>query len=206
MQRTHADVIYGVQRVRKGNLVRRLGGAFFWFFFNLISEVPVSPNVITSRLMTRRYVDALLGFHERELFLAGIFSLAGFVQIPMIVEKEARTNSSYTILKRLSLLVNAITSFSSKPLIFVFYIGVAICLCSGTAAIVLVTKALLLGNYVLGYPTIVVSIWLLGGIIILCLGILGIYQAKIFQEVKDRPLSIVRELYERSANDSHTSS
>jgi putative glycosyltransferase len=205
MKLKQADVVYGVQKVRKGGFVKSRGGAWFWSIFNHISEVSVTPNVITSRLMTRRYIDALLGFRERELFLGGIFALAGFKQIAIIVNKGSRPDTSYTIRKRVALLVNAITSFSSRPLILVFYLGVVISFISGSAAILLLLRKIFFDDYMLGWPSVVVSIWLIGGVTIFCLGIIGIYLSKIFQEVKDRPLSIVRELYERSDDDSKSS-
>ena len=197
MKRTQADVVYGVQNTRNGNFVRRAGGALFWKFFNFISDVDVNPKVITSRLMTRRYVDALLGFREQELFLGGIFALTGFDQTPLTVKKEARSDTSYTIRKRFALLVNAITSFSSRPLILVFYIGLIISIASGTAAAVLFARKLFFSDYQIGWSSLIVSIWLIGGITIFCIGLIGIYLAKVFQEVKARPLSIVRALYER---------
>jgi putative glycosyltransferase len=202
IERTQADVVYGVQASRRGGMIRRVGGAIFWRLFNAISEVHVTPNVLTSRLMTRRYIDALLGFRERELFLAGIFGLAGFLQVPLTVDKEARADSSYTVRKRFSLFVNAITSFSNKPLIYVFYLGMAISLVGCIAAATLVYRVIFDGGFLTGWASLIVSIWLLGGAIVFCLGLVGIYLAKIFQEVKDRPLSIVRATYEQTADGS----
>lgn len=197
MHKTGADVVYGVQPERKGKFVRRVGGAWFWYLFNLISEVPVMPNVLTSRLMTRRYVDALMQFRERELFLAGVFGLAGFVQLPLTVSKSAREDSSYTLRKRFYLLVNAITSFSSRPLVYVFYLGLMISLVGCAGAVVLIIRKLFFEGYLVGWASLIVSIWLLGGITIFCLGLIGIYLSKVFQEVKDRPLSVIRTIYER---------
>lgn len=201
MNKTGADVVYGVENNRKGGIVRRLGGASFWYFFNLVSEVHVTPNIITSRIMTRRYVDALLGFRDRELFIDGVFCLAGFTQVPITVEKKCRSDSSYTFRKRLSLLVNAVTSFSSKPLVFVFYIGLAISLIAGIEATILIIKRLLSDEYLLGWSSVIVSIWLVGGIVIFCLGLIGIYLSKVFLEVKNRPLAVIRNIYERSDNE-----
>ncbi|MGB4856800.1 MAG: glycosyltransferase family 2 protein [Candidatus Dechloromonas phosphoritropha] len=198
MKQTKADVVYGVQTIRKGGIVRKIGGVWFWSLFNLISEVKVTPNVITSRLMTRRYVNALLGFRERELFLSGIFALTGFKQVPMVVKKVARSGTSYTIRKRFALLVNAITSFSSRPLLLVFYLGLAISLVSGISAAGLLVTKLMSNDFAAGWPSLIVSIWLIGGITIFCLGLIGIYIAKVFQEVKDRPLSIIRDIYENT--------
>lgn len=197
MERTKADVVYGVQHVRKGGIVRGIAGGWFWNFFNFISDLNIDPKVITSRLMTRRYVDALSGFRERELFLAGIFALAGFEQVPLMVNKDVREGTTYTFRKRLALLVNAVTSFSSRPLIFVFYIGLVISMTSGVVAAVLLVRRILSSDYQLGWPSIMVSMWLICGITIFCIGLIGIYLAKVFQEVKDRPLSIVRDVHER---------
>lgn len=201
MKKTQADVVYGVENDRKGGVIRRLGGASFWYLFNRLSEVPVTPNIITSRLMTRRYVDALLRFRDRELFIDGVFCLAGFTQVPMTVEKKGRSDSSYTFRKRVSLLVNAVTSFSSKPLVFVFYIGLAISLIAGIEAMILIIKRLFWDEYLLGWSSVIVSIWLMGGIGIFCLGLIGIYLAKVFQEVKNRPLSVIRDIYERDIDE-----
>ena len=202
IERTQADVVYGVQTSRRGGMIRRVGGALFWRLFNAISEVHVTPNVLTSRLMTRRYIDALLGFRERELFLAGIFGLAGFLQVPLSVDKGARADSSYTVRKRFSLFVNAITSFSSTPLIYVFYLGMGISLVGCIAAVALVYRVIFYGGFLTGWASLIVSIWLLCGAIVFCLGLIGIYLAKIFQEVKDRPLSIVRATYEQTSDGS----
>lgn len=205
IKRTQAEVVYGVQSDRKGNLIRNLGGAWFWSFFNMISEVKVTPNMITSRLMSRKYIDALLRFRERDLFLAGVFALVGFKQIPMAVKKGVRSGTTYTLRKRFALLVNATTSFSNRPLVLVFYFGLSISVASGIAALILIGRTIFFGDFLMGWPSVIVSIWLLAGITIFCIGLIGIYLAKVFQEVKDRPLSIVRNLYEHPVNEVHSS-
>lgn len=199
LEKTNSDVVFGVQNNRKGSFVKKLGGAFFWKFFNFVSDTNVDPRVITSRLMTRRYVDALLKFKEKKIFLAGIFALTGFIQVPLLVEKSTRKETTYTIKKRMALLVNAVTSFSSRPLVFVFYVGLIISIISGLIAVLLIIKKLFIVEYQLGWPSIVVSIWLIGGITIFCIGLIGIYLAKVFQEVKDRPLSIVKNIYQKKS-------
>ncbi len=196
MDRTQADVVYGVQNVRKGSGLQNFGGALFWKIFNLISEVKITPNIITSRIMNRRYIDALLNFREKELFIDGIFVLAGFLQIPIIVKKESRNDSSYTFNKRFALLINAITSFSNRPLILVFYFGLIISLVSGSVAASLFVGKLLYIDFMIGWASVVVSIWFIGGISIFCIGLVGMYISKIFIEVKERPLFIVRNVFE----------
>jgi putative glycosyltransferase len=191
-----ADVVYGVQDTRKGGLFERLSGRLFYAVFNWLSETRIPENLTTARLMTRRYVDALLQFGERELVISGLWVLAGFKQVPQVVTKHAKRKSSYTLGRKLDLLVNAVTSFSSRPLILVFYLGWLIMSLSGLGALALIVRVLFFGDFLAGWPSLIVSIWLMGGMIIFCLGILGIYLARVFSESKQRPRVIVRALYD----------
>ena len=103
--RTRADVVFGVSAVRRGTAFRRQAGTWFWKLFNLLSDVKVPANPCTVRLMSRRYVDALLTMPEKNLFLAGSYAWLGFEQVPLVVQKLVRpTRSSYTI-RRLRLAV-----------------------------------------------------------------------------------------------------
>lgn len=197
MASTRADVVYGVQGVRKGGLLERVSGSVFYRLFNALSDYPVPANLVTVRLMTRRYVEALLRHDERELFLGGIWSITGFEQHPVAVRKGSRAGTSYTLRRRVALFVNAITSFSSKPLVLVFWLGTFISMGAMAATVVLIVRKVFFGKLLVGWPSLMVSIWLLGGLTIFCLGIIGIYLAKIFVEVKRRPYSIVRQVYER---------
>jgi putative glycosyltransferase len=191
-----ADVVYGVQDARKGGIFERLSGKFFYTVFHLLSDTRVPENMCTARLMTRRYVDGLLLYGERELLIAGLWVLTGFEQIPCMVTKHAKGRSAYTLRRKLDVLVNAITSFSSRPLILVFYLGWIIMSLSGIAALTLIVRRLFFGEFLAGWPSLIVSIWLMGGMIIFCLGIIGMYLAKTFTESKQRPRAIVRAVYD----------
>jgi putative glycosyltransferase len=140
MTRTGADVVYGVQARRKGSWFERTTGAVFFKLFNLLSPVPMPPNLCTVRLMTRRYVDALVAHRERQLVIGGLWAITGFDQVPMSVEKGSREGSSYGLAKRISVLVNAVTSFSDRPLIAVFHLGVLIVLLASAAAAFLIAQ------------------------------------------------------------------
>jgi putative glycosyltransferase len=94
--------------------------------------------------------------------------------------------------------VNAITSFSNKPLVYIFYLGCTISILSGTAALYLIIRRLFFSELLAGWPSLIVSLWLLGGLTLFCLGIIGIYLSKIFIETKQRPYTIIEEIYERS--------
>jgi putative glycosyltransferase len=195
LRTTAADVVYGVQSERKGDWFERLSGDVFFKVFNRMLEHQIPANVVTARLMTARYVSALLEHHERELFLAGLMLVTGFDQRALPVKKGSRPGSSYTLRKRISLFVNAVTSFSNRPLVYIFQIGIGVMLLSIVAGVVLVYKHLTAGIDVPGWASIMVSIWFLGGLTIFCVGVIGVYLAKIFIEIKRRPYTIVRAEY-----------
>ena len=195
MNRTGADVVFGVQEQRKGKLFERVTGSIFFKLFNFLSTYPIPANLITARLMTREYVTALTGHQEREFLIAGLWALTGFQQLPVKVTKHYKKSSSYGLGRKISHLVNAITSFSNKPLVLIFYLGCLIVLVSSIAAIDLIVRKLFFGTLAEGWSSLIVSIWLLGGLTIFCLGVIGIYLSKIFIEVKQRPYTIVKQTY-----------
>jgi putative glycosyltransferase len=192
-----ADVVFGVQERRKGAWVERTAGQIFFSVFNRMLSHPIPVNVVTARLMTSRYVKALVSHQERELCLAGLWVITGFEQRPISIRKGDRGESTYTVRKRVSALANAITSFSNRPLVYIFQIGVAVMGLSVAAGGVLLYKSLSGEIGVPGWASIMVSIWFLGGLIIFCVGVIGMYLAKIFTEIKQRPYTIVRAEYDR---------
>lgn len=194
-QTSDIDVVYGVQKIRKGNVIEKITGELFYRLFNLISTYPVPANLITARLMSQSYVKALVEHKDKEIFLAGLWAITGFRQVPLFVKKNYKGKSSYDLFRKLSIVVDSITSFSYKPLIFVFYLGSIISVFSFAAAIVLVVRKIFF-NTLVGWSSLIVSIWLLGGLTIFCLGIIGIYLAKVFSETKQRPYTIIRKIYE----------
>lgn len=193
-----ADTVYGVQHLRKGNFFERATGSLFYKLFNLLSNYPVPHSLITARLMSRRYVSALVEHRDREIFLAGLWAITGFKQVPLVVKKHSKGTSTYTLRRRVSIFVNSITSFSNKPLVFIFYLGTSILLLSSVAAADLILRRLFWGALLEGWASLIVSIWLIGGITIFCLGIIGIYLSKVFTETKQRPYTVIREIYEHS--------
>jgi putative glycosyltransferase len=201
MTRTGADVVYGRQAARKGNVIERASGAIFFGLINRMLSTPIPANVVTARLMTRRYVQALVRHRDQEIFLAGLWVITGFDQQAVEVVKGSRGDSSYTIRRRVSVLVSAVTSFSNRPLIYIFYLGTAVMLLSLAAAGVLTVRALNDGIGVPGYASLMVSVWFLGGLTIFCVGIIGVYLAKVFTEAKDRPYTVVRAEYGAGAAD-----
>jgi len=193
--RTGADVVYGVQRRRKGSLFERVTG---WLFYDVCAKplgVPIPRNAVTARLMTRRYVDAVLQYEERESSILALCTAAGFDQRAVPVTKGSRGASTYSVRRRISTLVNAVTSFSNRPLVLIFYLGSIIMLASLGAAGLLIWERLMGRVGVPGYASLLVSVWFLGGLAIFCVGVVGIYVSRVFIEVKRRPLAIVRAEY-----------
>lgn len=195
LESSACDVVYGVQERRKGNWFERWSGRWFYSLFEALTGLALPENIVTARLMTRRYVDALLSHREREVFMAGLWHITGFDQRPHTVAKHNTSETTYTFRRKMSLLVNSVTSFSNAPLVGIFYIGVAISACAGAYALYLVLHWLFLTKPLSGWTSVMASIWLLGGMIISFIGVVGIYLSKIFSETKQRPYTIVRHVY-----------
>lgn len=190
------DVAFGVQARRKGGPFERLSGWIFWRLFNALSGLELVPNLLTVRLMSRRYVEALTSYPETELFLAGLAHLAGFRQRPVVVDKSSRGTSSYTLRKRLQLLLVGVTSFSSAPLVLMFYAGTWMAGLSVVMTVLLVLRKAMYGDVTLmGWTSVMVSIWFLAGVLLMALGVLGLYVSQVFLEVKRRPRVIVRAVH-----------
>lgn len=193
------DVIYGIQSFRKGGWLERSSGWLFYRMFNALSRVKLPTNVIVARLMTARYVQALITHKDQEMYLFGLLILTGFRQEAVNVDKHDKGSSTYTLRLRFSLFLNAITSFSNYPLYIIFYVGLGISVSSFLFILFLVIKWFHYpGQGVVGWTSLVVSIWTVGGFILTALGVIGIYLAKIYAETKPWPNIIVRQVYGRT--------
>ncbi len=195
MAQERCDVVYGVQARRKGRPFERLTGGLFYKAFRLLSGINVPDNLTTARLMTRRYVNALLRHGEREVVIAGLWQLTGFEQRPFTVHKHSHSETTYTFSKKMAAFVNSVTSFSSAPLVMIFYIGLGILAFAGTYSAYLVVNWLFFAKPPGGWTSVMASIWLLGGLMVSFIGVIGIYLAKVFAESKHRPYTIVRAVH-----------
>lgn len=193
-----SDVVYGVQEQRKGRWFERWSGQWFYRIFTALTGQALPENIVTARLMSRRYVDALLRHEEREVFMAGLWHITGFIQCPQTVRKHSSSETTYTFRHKMSLLVNSVTSFSNAPLISIFYIGISISLLAISYIGYLGIHWISLAKPLSGWTSVMASIWLLGGMIISFIGVVGIYLSKIFSETKRRPYTIVRQIYAKN--------
>jgi putative glycosyltransferase len=189
------DVVYGQLARRKGDWFERVSGEVFYSVVNRLGGVSVPRNIVTARLMRRSYVDALLQYREREIFIAGLWAATGFRQVAHPVTKVHKGETTYNLRRKLSILLNSITAFSNRPLHLIFMTGLGISSAALLYALYLVIATLFLERPPSGWASLIVSIWLLGGLTIFFLGVIGIYLAKIFIEVKQRPYGTVRRIH-----------
>lgn len=193
-----SDVVYGVQQERKGGWFERWSGSVYYTLFNWLSNIEHPQNIVTARLMTRRYVNALLSYKEREMVISCLWIIAGFKQSAQTVKKHMASGTTYSFFKKLDHLVNAITSFSAAPLRMIFYCGFVVFCAAMLYASSLIYQHLFMLRPVDGWTSLMVSVWVLGGMVISFIGVIGIYLSKIFSESKQRPYVIVREIYGKS--------
>jgi putative glycosyltransferase len=195
MEITDADVVYGVQEKRKGDLFERASGFLFYRLFNFLSSYPIPANLIHARLMSKRYVASLIEHQDRNVYIAGLMAITGFKQEPILVHKLDRGTSTYNLTRKLGMLVNGITSFSSKPLFFILYLGAGILILSGLVASFSLLRGLLSGEIPDLLFLLLISMWIICGLIVFCLGIIAIYLHDIASETKHRPYTIIRKIY-----------
>jgi dolichol-phosphate mannosyltransferase len=190
-----ADVVYAVRKQREGETAFKLATAsWFYKLFDKLAQVDLEPNSGDFRLLDRRALNALLAMTERSRFLRGMTVWVGFTQTAVSYQRDARHagETKYTLRKMLRFSLDAIASFSHVPLQLATYVGV---LSAGVAfiAIPVVIGLRVAGSYLPGFGSITIAILLLGGIQLIALGVIGEYVGRIYDEVKHRPLYIVRE-------------
>jgi dolichol-phosphate mannosyltransferase len=190
-----ADVVYAVRKQREGETAFKLATAsWFYKLFDKLAQVDLEPNSGDFRLLDRRALDALLAMTERSRFLRGMTVWVGFNQTAVSYERDARSagETKYTLRKMLRFSLDAITSFSHLPLQLATYVGML----SASVAFVAIPVVIILrlfDSYLPGFGAITIAILLLGGIQLIALGVIGEYVGRIYDEVKHRPLYIVRE-------------
>ena len=187
------DFVYGIQKKRAAGLITNFFGNIFYKLFNFVSSAEIPRNLMTMTLMKYKVKEELDRFKEKEIFFHGILHTIGFKKKGIIIDKTFKGKTAYTLSKKLNLFFDAITSFSSLPLKIFFYLGLIISSISAVYAIYLIFRYLSFKISVAGFTTLAVLVLFFGGLIILGIGILGIYIQKIFLEVKNRPRVTVKD-------------
>ena len=191
------DIVYGVKVSRKADpLAKRLSAQAF---YKLQSSMGVESvyNHADFRLMSRRALDMLADYEERNLYLRGLIPQIGLqsTTVDDVISERVAGQSKYTLAKMLSLAVNGITAFSTRPLQMLVNMGVLFLIIAFGIGIYVI-HAMIAGTAVPGWSSLILSIWLVGGFQLIAMGIVGIYIGKIFTEVKRRPLYHIAEILE----------
>ncbi|MEX0322242.1 MAG: glycosyltransferase family 2 protein [Puniceicoccaceae bacterium] len=190
------DVVYG-KRVRRHaeGWLRRVTAGLFYGSFNLLSPFNFPSNVGDYRLMDRSVVEVIKLLPEKSRFMKGLFAWAGFhaVEIPYHRPSRSKGKSKWNYWKLWNFALDGILNFSTIPLRIWTYVGGIIALGSFCYGLVIIGQKLFFGNAVPGYPSLMTCLLFLGGIQLLSLGIIGEYIARIFNEVKNRPLYVIKK-------------
>jgi glycosyltransferase involved in cell wall biosynthesis len=188
------DVVYAVREARAGESRFKLTTArWFYSLFDRLAQIDLGHNAGDFRLLDRRALDALLAMRERHRFLRGMTVWVGFTQAAVPYARDARSagQTKYTLAKMLRFSLDAILSFSERPLQLATLLGLLISTLAFVAIPVVIVLRLL-GDYLAGFGTLTIVVLLLGGIQLTAIGIIGEYVGRIYDEVKGRPLYLVR--------------
>jgi polyisoprenyl-phosphate glycosyltransferase len=191
-----ADVVYAVRENRRDEgAIKRLGTRLFYSLMNSADRFTVPPGAGDFRLMDRRVVEALLSLPERNRFMKGLYAWVGFEAVAVLYVPEQRVHgrTSYSLSQLLSLSLAGLTAFTTWPLRAVSVTGFVLAMCAFVYGTFLTASYFLGGADVSGWTTIVVSLMLFSGIQMISLGIVGEYIGRVFEEVKGRPLFIVKQ-------------
>jgi putative glycosyltransferase len=187
------DAVFGVQKSRRGGLLEKLSGFIFYRTFRFFSGVAQPDNILTIRLMKKRFVEAFNEFTEVNLNLGATWSSIGFEVKELAFSKPRLWKTRYSIASRLRIFLWAIVNYSSKLLYLNGVLGAIGGLLSVFVSVYWVVNFLAFGALE-GFTSLAVAIWLLGGLILWVSGIASLYLAQIQLQTKQRPLGIVREI------------
>lgn len=190
------DVVYATRRRRDGDSwLKRNAAHAFYHLFDRITDVPIPHDTGDFRLLDRRVVEVLIRLPERTRFMKGLFAWVGYRQVALEFDREERaagkTNWNYWRLWNFAL--DGVTSFSSMPLKIWGYLGLIISIFAFLFALFLATLKIVRGIDVPGYASLMVAVLFFGGVQLISLGIIGEYLARMYNEVKGRPLYLVRD-------------
>ena len=190
------DNVHGTRIARDGEgWLKRATAHAFYRVIGRLSKTPIPADTGDFRLLSPRALAALRELRERHRFMKGLFGWVGFNQKALPYHRQARVagNSSFGFWKLWNFALEGITSFTILPQKLATYLGIFVAMLAFLAGLVVITKTLLWGEPVAGYPTLMVTILFLGGIQLFFIGVLGEYLGRIYNETKIRPLYVVQE-------------
>jgi len=196
LQKKEYDCVATRSVSRNGySFIRKFFTKMYYKIINKISKTPIVDGARDFRMMTRQMVDAILSLEEYNRYSKGIFSWVGFNTKWITFENSERIagTSKWNFWKLLAYSIESIVGFSTMPLLISSIVGVLFCLISFIIIIFIIIRTLIYGDPVAGWPSLVCIIFLISGIQLFCLGIMGQYLSKTYLETKNRPVYIVKE-------------
>ncbi len=192
------DVVNAVRLSRDGeSWIKRASAHLFYRIINRLSDVEIPPDTGDFRLLSRPVLDTLRTLPERRRFMKGLFAWVGFRSTNIYYHRAPRHTgkTTWNYWRLWNFAVEGITSFSQVPLQLAAYLGVLVSLLAFLYAIWLVASTLVYGNPVKGYPSIMVTLLFLGGVQLMALGVIGEYLGRIYEESKQRPVYLIRQVW-----------
>ena len=189
------DIVYGVKVSREGDSFLKKNTALAFYKLQKMMGVNAVYNHADFRLMSRRALEQLAHYGERNLYLRGLIPMIGYpsTTVKDVISQRTAGYSKYTLNKMLTLAIDGITSFSTKPISLIVSAGL-LCLMVSVCMFIYVLCSYLEHWAVPGWPSIMLSIWFIGGLLLLSIGVIGEYIGKIYIEVKHRPLYNIETL------------
>lgn len=190
------DDVYAKRKSRgKEPWLRKQFSLLFYKILQKTTKIEILPNVGDFRLLDRKCIESLKQLRETERYTKGMYCWIGYKKTAVEFEQQDRQagQSSWNFLSLLSLAIEGIVSFTTFPLKIATFVGIFTSLCAFIYMIYVIIKAILFGDPVSGFPTLLSIMLFLGGIQLLALGVIGEYIGRIFHETKRRPVYIVRE-------------
>jgi glycosyltransferase involved in cell wall biosynthesis len=196
------DIVFVSRIKRKEKYLYKLAQRFFYFSLKSLSNIDFESRQANFSIISRKVIKSYLKFSEQSRFYGSTIKWLGYKRSSIEAEQGFRYSGkpSYTLLKRIKLASDVILSFSSKPLTLIISLGFAISVSSILVMAWVVFRSFNNGFSVMGWPSIIFSIYLIGGILLIVLGIIGLYIAKIFEQVKSRPLYLIENIFDRDKN------
>ncbi|HQT81741.1 MAG: glycosyltransferase [Ferrovum sp. 37-45-19] len=198
------DVVLAKRKTRDGDsFVKRNTAHWFYTIINQLSEVDIPQDTGDFRLISRPVLNALKQLPERRRFMKGLFAWVGFKTAEIEYERPERHTgqTKFNYWKLWNFALEGITSFSDAPLKIASYFGILVSLLSFLYAIKIVADTLLYGNPVKGYPSLIVAILFFSGVQLIALGVIGEYLGRIYSESKQRPIYLVRNIWQTNNHD-----
>lgn len=197
-QKEGYDIVYGYRRIRQDSLFKRITSKVYLWLLAKLTRQTVNPDITPLRIISRKVVDYMSQLRERSRFYGGLVSWLGFpfATVDIKHSERYRGKTKYNLRKMLALATEGIISFSDLPLHLITYFGLTVSVVSFIIGIVILIRQLIWDFQVAGYTSTIVSLFFLGGILLLVLGVIGQYIGRIHIEVKKRPLYVVRDKLE----------